>query len=182
MPIFAFEGRNEQSGEMVRGMREAASHAMLGQDLLSEGILLTRYEEKKQRLPGASIYSSLFRRVPILEKVLFARYFALMLRAGLDVKRALMTLQQQSRSKPMREALELVHEGVERGQTLGESMTAFPNVFSTLFVSFVRVGESTGRLQESHLLLPSSFHLQSSSPFVVVRELHFRALSMSHLR
>ena len=37
MPIFSFEGRNEQTGELTRGMREAASHAMLGQDLLSEG-------------------------------------------------------------------------------------------------------------------------------------------------
>jgi type IV pilus assembly protein PilC len=149
MPVYAFEGRNEQTGEEVTGMREAVSHAMLGQDLLSEGILLTRFAEKKQALPGASFLSSIFRRVPILEKLLFARYFALMLRAGLDVKRSLSTLQQQSRSKPMRQALELVYQGVERGETLADSMEAFPYVFSALFISFVRVGESTGRLQEA---------------------------------
>ncbi len=149
MPIYAFEGRKEQGGEVVTGLREAASHAMLGQDLLSEGVLLTRYEEKHQRLPGTSFYSSVFRRVPILEKVLFARYFSLMLRAGLDIKRALSTLQQQSRSRPFREALQVVYQGVDRGQTLAESLEAFPNIFSDLFVSFVRVGESTGRLEES---------------------------------
>ncbi len=149
MPIYAFEGRNEQTGEIINGMREASSHAMLGQDLLSEGVLLTRFEEKKQRLQGAAFLSAIFQRVPIIEKVLFARYFALMLRAGLDVKRALATLQQQTRSKPMQEALGIVHQGVDRGQTLAESMSGFPNVFSDLFISFVRVGESTGRLQES---------------------------------
>lgn len=149
MPIYAFEGRNEQTGELIVGMREAASHAMLGQDLLSEGVLLTRYEEKRQRLPGASLYSALFRRVPILEKVLFARYFGLMLRAGLDVKRSLATLEEQTRSRPMREALQTVYQGIERGQTLAEGMESFPNVFSLLFVSFIRVGESTGRLQEA---------------------------------
>ncbi|MEX0649530.1 MAG: type II secretion system F family protein [Candidatus Andersenbacteria bacterium] len=149
MPIYAFEGRKEQTGEIVSGLREAASHATLGQDLLSEGVLLTRFEEKRQRLQGTSILSAIFRRVPILEKVLFARYFALMLRAGLDVKRALSTLQQQSRSKVLQEALGAVHQGIERGQALAESMMAFPNVFSPLFISLVKVGESTGRLQES---------------------------------
>lgn len=149
MPVFAFEGRKEQSGEVVTGLREAASHSMLGQDLLSEGILLTRYEERKQRLPGVSFFSRIFGRVSTLERMLFARYFALMLRAGLDVKRALAALRDQSRSKTMKEALEVVYRSIERGQTLAESLAAFPNVFSELFVSFVRVGESSGRLQES---------------------------------
>jgi len=149
MPVYAFEGRKESTGEVVTGMREATSHAMLGQDLLSEGILLTRFEERRQRLPGASLYSSLFGHVPILEKVLFARYFALMLRAGLDIKKSLSTLQQQSRSKPLRSALAVVYQTVERGQTLAESLEAFPNIFNDLFVSFVRVGESTGRLEEA---------------------------------
>lgn len=153
MPVYAFEGRNEATGEIVNGMREVASHAMLGQDLLAEGILLTRYEERKQRLPGATLLSALFTHVSTLEKLLFARYFALMLRAGLDVKRSLAALTQQTRSKPMKVALEHVIQGVERGDTLADSMATYYMVFSPLFISFVRVGESTGRLQESLELL-----------------------------
>ncbi|MGH9856607.1 MAG: type II secretion system F family protein, partial [Acidobacteriota bacterium] len=87
--------------------------------------------------------------MPILEKVLFARYFALMLRAGLDVKRALGGLQEQTRSKPLKEALRRVYQDIEKGETLSNSMQQHPNIFSPLFVSFVRVGESTGQLQES---------------------------------
>lgn len=149
MPIFTFEGRREDSGEVVKGIRESASHAMLGQDLLSEGILLTKFEAQRQKAPGATLYSAIFRRVPILERVLFSRYFGLMLRAGLDIKSALATLQEQSRSKPMKEALEMVLQSVERGKSLAESMEGFPNVFSSLFVSFIRVGETTGKLQEA---------------------------------
>lgn len=149
MPIFSFEGRRETSGEQISGMREAASHAALGQDLLTEGVLLTRYEEKKQSLPGATLVSAIVNRVPIIEKVLFTRYFALMLRAGLDVKRAIMALEQQTRSKPMRTALQSVYQGVERGQTLADSMMEFPGIFPSLFISFIKVGEATGRLQQS---------------------------------
>lgn len=153
MPIFAFEGRNERTGEFVTGLREAASHAALGQDLLAEGVLLTRFEEKKQGLPSSGLLSAIFGRVPLLERVLFARYFSLMLRAGLDVKRSLEALREQSRSKTMKQALEAVYQGVERGLTLAESMEGFPVIFSPLFISFVRVGENTGRLQESFKIL-----------------------------
>lgn len=149
MPIYAFEGRREQDGEVVTGMREAPSHAVLGQDLLIEGVLLTRFEERRQQLPGASIFAAVFGQVSVLERLLFARYFSLMLRAGLDVKRSLIALQEQSRSRPMKTALAHVLEGVERGQTLAESMASFGPAFPPLFISFVRVGETTGRLQES---------------------------------
>lgn len=149
MPIFSFEGRNEKTGEVVRGLREAQTHALLGQDLLSEGILLTRYASKKQKLPGTSILSAVFNRVPIIERVLFSRYFALMLKAGMDVKRSLQSLQQQSRSKPMKQALESVYQDIERGKTLADSMKMFPVAFPPIFISFIEVGETTGRLQES---------------------------------
>lgn len=149
MPIFTFEGRNEKTGEIVRGLREAQTHALLGQNLLSEGILLTRYSHKKQKLPGASILSSIFNRVPVIERVLFSRYFALMLKAGMDVKRSLQALQQQSSSKPMKQALESIYQDIERGKTLAESMKIFPVTFPPIFISFIEVGETTGRLQES---------------------------------
>ncbi len=153
MSIYSFEGRKEKTGELVRGLREASSHAALGRDLLSEGVLLTRYVQKAQRLQKATFLSAIFNRVPIIERALFARYFGLMLRAGLDVKRSLAALGEQTRSKPMKAALKEIHDDIERGKTLAESMEVFPYVFSPLFVSFIRVGETTGRLQESLVVL-----------------------------
>jgi type IV pilus assembly protein PilC len=134
---------------MVSGAREAPSHAVLGQDLLSDGILLTFYEEKRQPASGASLLSRLTQRVPIIERVLFARYFSLMLRAGLDVKRSLAALEEQSRSRTLKFALSVIYQDIERGKTLAESMERFPAVFPPIFTSFIRVGEATGRLQES---------------------------------
>jgi type IV pilus assembly protein PilC len=153
MPLYTFEGRKEQTGELVQGRREAGSHDLLGQDLLSEGVLLTRYEVKKQREAGRGLLGSLFGRVPILERVMFARYFGLMLRAGLDVKRSLAALEEQTKSKAMKQTLEGVYQDVEKGKSLAEAMEKFPQVFPALFLSFIRVGEKTGRLQESLFVL-----------------------------
>src|SRR5688572_20479220 len=112
MPLYSFQGRRETTGEVISGMREAASHATLGQDLLTEGILLTRFDEQKQTVAGSLPLSGLLKRVPVLERVLFARYFALMLRAGLDVKQALGVLSQQTRNKTFGAALVAVGQSI----------------------------------------------------------------------
>lgn len=149
MPQFVFEGRRQGSGEVVRGVREATSYLTLGQDLLSEGTLLTHYELRQSRPVRRSLLRLRLERVSAIERILFARYFGMMLRAGLDIKRSLGTLREQSRSPAMRTALASIYQDIERGKTLADSMAVFPGVFPSLFISFVRVGESTGRLQES---------------------------------
>lgn len=149
MPIFRYQGRKEATGEPVSGMREAGSHAELGQLLLQEGVLLTRFELQQQRAAGSTIWSAIFQRVPIIERVLFARYFALMLRAGLDVKQSLVALAEQSRNKSMKQAIEAVGQSIDRGVSLADAMATHSTAFSTLFISFVRVGEASGRLQEA---------------------------------
>lgn len=148
MPTYTFKGRNEQTGAPVTGTREAASHAVLGQDLLDEGVLLTSFEAQKEH-QRPSIFSFFTSRVPVLERVLFTRYFALMLRAGLDIKSSLATLQKQTGSRALSRAIAATYQGVERGQSLAESMRPYPHAFPDMFVGFIGVGETTGKLQET---------------------------------
>ncbi len=154
MPLYTFRGRNEHTGEIVTGTREASSHSVLGQDLFQEGILLTSFDKESSR-KFASLSLPTFSRVPILERVLFARYFALMLRAGLDMKSALSTLQKQTKNRTLIAAIQAVLKGVESGKGLAASMRPFPNAFPDLFVSFVEVGEATGTLQQTFEVLAS---------------------------
>lgn len=153
MPTYTFTGRNEQTGVVITGTREAISHAALGQDLLQEGILLTSFEEQRKAGQAKAVLGFSLARVPILERVLFTRYFALMLRAGLDVKTSLSTLANQTKNKTLASSIEGVRQGIERGKTLAESMLPFPKAFPSLFVSFVKVGETTGKLEETLAVL-----------------------------
>ena len=149
MPLYNYHGRREASGEAVSGIREAGSHAELGQVLLQDGVLLTRYEMQREKVAGAYLLDSVINRVAVLERVLFARYFALMLRAGLDVKQSLIALAEQARSKPMKVAIRGVLQRVDRGSTLADAMANYSQAFPELFTGFIRMGEATGRLQES---------------------------------
>ncbi len=152
MPSFTFTGRNQHTGEVVTGKREAPTHSALGQDLFQEGILLTSYEQEEQK-KLLSLSLNIFSHVPVLERVLFTRYFALMLRAGLDMKSALATLKKQTKNRTLMNSIQSVLEGVEKGKTLAASMRPFPSAFPDLFVSFVEVGEATGTLQETFEVL-----------------------------
>lgn len=149
MAIYSYQGRKESTGEMVNGIREAGNHTQLGEDLLAEGILLTQFEMKKQKSASVSFLSIITDHVPLIEKVMFARYFALMLRAGLDVKQSLQALAEQTNSKSLKRAVLSVVQDIDKGRSLAESMQDYPMIFSALFVSFVQVGEATGKLQES---------------------------------
>jgi type IV pilus assembly protein PilC len=146
MATYLFKGRNSKTGELVAGTREAVSHTVLGQDLLHEGVLLTSFVDAKKK---NALSIELFAHVPVLERVLFARYFSLMLRAGLDVKNALGTLAQQTKNKTLSNSITAVKEGIEKGKTLSDSMRPYSKAFPSMFVSFVGVGEATGKLQET---------------------------------
>jgi type IV pilus assembly protein PilC len=148
MHTYFFTGRNKETGEVVSGKRDAMSHTALGQDLLQEGVLLTTYKrEVEKRI--FSLVPVIFARIPILERVLFARYFGLMLRAGLDMKSALATLAKQTKNRPLVLVIQEVLRSVASGRTLAASMRPFPKAFPDLFVSFIEVGEETGTLQET---------------------------------
>lgn len=148
MHTYSFTGRNKLTGEFITQKRDASSHVALGEDLLREGILLTSYEKEKEN-KILSFAPKIFARVPILERVLFARYFGLMLRAGLDMKSALATLAKQTKNQALVSALQEVLQSVGAGKTLAASMRPFPIAFPDLFVSFIEVGEATGTLQET---------------------------------
>ena len=153
MPLYSYEGRHQQSSEKVSGVRQAASHAALGQVLLREGILLTHYKLKSSSRFGLRSLLQSLQRVPAIERVLFTRYFSLMIRAGLDVKKALVALERQAKNKQLKEAIGGIKNSIDRGTTLADGMSFYPVVFPPIFISMVRVGEATGKLEETLKLL-----------------------------
>lgn len=81
--------------------------------------------------------------------LLFTRQFATMLRAGLPVLRCLVTLGRQTESHRLRLVLNVLRGSVESGLPLSKAMAEFPDLFSHLYVSMVKVGESAGVLEDT---------------------------------
>lgn len=81
--------------------------------------------------------------------MLVTRQLAALLNAGLPVSRSMETLKEQSDSRPMRQCLDGIWRMLGEGASLSGAMSAFPRVFDKVYLSMVRVGETTGSLVES---------------------------------
>lgn len=85
-------------------------------------------------------------RLSFAELVGFTRQLATLLNAGIQVIPAFSLLIRQSREEPTRRVLTKIREAVNEGASLSSAMVNHPRVFSDLYVSMVRAGESSGAL------------------------------------
>ena len=76
-----------------------------------------------------------------------------LLRAGVPIMRALAGLQESSTNPAMRDVLQDVRQSLDSGRELSLSLARHPKVFSPFYLSMVRVGEMTGRLEEVFIRL-----------------------------
>ena len=86
------------------------------------------------------------------EIVIFTRQLATMINAGLPLNDALFSLQEQVGSKFAAVVKEIL-ERVEAGQSLGESISGWSNVFNQVYIASVKAGEAAGVLDKVLLKL-----------------------------
>jgi type IV pilus assembly protein PilC len=155
VPTYSFSAKSI-SGQTKTGSQEAASETELAHTLRDEGFVLTSF-----RLVGPAVQAKRsllsilpsIRRVPLIEKVVFAQHLAVMVGAGLSLNRALEALGLQTKNKKLSEVIKGLNEDIKKGNNLADALSKYPKIFSELFINMVRVGESAGNLEEVLRLL-----------------------------
>jgi MSHA biogenesis protein MshG len=152
MASFTYRGRNG-AGEIVRGTMEGATAGAVADLLFGTGVTpleikpSTASADKAET--GAGSHINLFKqKVEHMDVLLFSRQIHTLLRAGVPIMRALAGLQESSTNPAMRDVLQDVRESLDSGRELSISLARHPGVFSPFYLSMVRVGEMTGRLEE----------------------------------
>ncbi|MDP3514197.1 MAG: type II secretion system F family protein [Sulfuritalea sp.] len=157
MPNFAYRGRNA-AGEIVHGIMEGATAGAVADLLVGKGTTPMEIKPTTAALERADndlgMTRSVFRqKVEHMDVLLFSRQIHTLLRAGVPIMRALAGLQESSTNSAMREVLQDVRESLDSGRELSLSLARHPKVFSPFYLSMVRVGEMTGRLEEVFIRL-----------------------------
>jgi MSHA biogenesis protein MshG len=157
MPNFSYRGRNG-TGEIVQGIMEGATAGAVADLLFGNGV--TPMEIKPTEASagradsGAGINIQLFKqKVEHMDVLLFSRQIHTLLRAGVPIMRALAGLQESSTNPAMRDVLQDVRDSLDSGRELSLSLARHPEAFSPFYLSMVRVGEMTGRLEEVFIRL-----------------------------
>lgn len=92
---------------------------------------------------------NLFLRVSAKDQILFARNIALMSKSGMTLLDSLQMIQRQTQSRSLRQILTTVSSDLQNGQFLSTALKKYENVFGTLFINIIRVGEASGTLAEN---------------------------------
>jgi MSHA biogenesis protein MshG len=147
MPQWSYTGRS--AGTAVSGQLEAASAGAVAEQLLARGVTPLRIVASAVPQAGHDLFAHWRKgKVTATEQLLFARQLHTLLRAGVPILSALTGLQESSDGALMRQTLQQVRRSLESGQELSLALAQHPKVFDTFYVSMVRVGEMTGRLDE----------------------------------
>lgn len=155
MPYFAYKARNAR-GELLKGILESSDSNAVANQLMNTGV--TPVDIVPTRKPVSGGESGLLQRL-FEEKVrpmdvqLFSRQMYTLLKAGVPIFRGLAGLQESSINKAFARILQDVRESLDAGRELSAAMRRHPSVFSSFYISMVRVGEMTGRVDEIFLRL-----------------------------
>lgn len=150
MPHFAYTAKDHQ-GASIQGELDANSAGVAADQLLRGGLTPIRITHIKAS--SASARGRRFQlskpRVTLEETVMLARQLRTLTKAGVPILRGLQGLADTTSNPTLSETLTDVHRQLQGGRELNAAMAMHPKVFSPLFVSLVRVGENTGRLDDA---------------------------------
>lgn len=148
MPRFEYTGR-DRTGARISGRIDAGSLDSAAGQLLETGVTpLDINETGGEQSPGLRRQLGLD-RPKTADIILFTRQMYTLARSGVPLIRGLARLSESTRNPIMVEAIEAVITDLESGRELSGAMARHPSIFSPLYVSMVRVGESSGRLEEA---------------------------------
>ena len=155
MPLFAYKGRNAR-GELMQGVLEAADSGAVADQLFSTGV--TPIEINVTTAVAKQGDDNLWERltekkVTAMDVQLFSRQMYTLLKSGVPIMRGLAGLQESAISKSFGRVIKDLRESLDSGRELSAAMRRHPDVFSAFYLSMVRVGEMTGRLEEVFLRL-----------------------------
>lgn len=147
-----------RTGQTVAGEYEAENEYDLGARLKKEELLLL---ESKRTGGGerASFVGRLvgmlqnFSRVPLVERMTFARNLAVMIGAGLSMTKSLEALRDQTENKAFKRIIEKILEAITQGKSFADGLREFEDIFGVLFINMVASGEASGRLESVLKLL-----------------------------
>lgn len=150
MPAFAYKGRNDH-GDLVEGVLESSDSAGVADQLVNNSITpidikLVAVSESDAAMKGLGKFFK--PTIKPADLVLFTRQLHTLLKAGVPILRALSGLRESTLNPALAEVIQSLQEGLENGRELSSAMRQHPKVFSPFYISMVRVGETTGMLEQ----------------------------------
>ncbi|MBI2034465.1 MAG: type II secretion system F family protein [Candidatus Levybacteria bacterium] len=146
------EGKLTQGLLDAKGIEEAALY------LRSKGFLPIQIVRIDNNI---STILPFLNNVKTQDLILFTRQLSSMLSSGLTVMKSLEILKDQIQNPAMAEIITTIINDVSEGKTLSGAISKHPKVFSNIYVSIIKAGESSGLLDKVLLRLADNLEKQA---------------------
>lgn len=143
MASYGYEAINKL-GKEVKGSMEAHSEDEVKSKLKSQG--LTVVMVKPQSIWTQDINIQIGGYPTARDLCVMCRQFVSMNKAGVTILGTLRMLYEQTENKRLKDAINEVRIGIEKGDTLAQALSDHPKVFPDLMVNMVAAGEASGTL------------------------------------
>ena len=145
MATYVFKAM-DLTGVPARGEVEANSKQDVADQLKNRGLVVIDIAHKYR---SKELNVEFFARVNAKDLAVATRQLSTMVSSGMTILKALYVLETQTESKLLKEALQAIRRDVEAGLLLSDALERHPKIFSPLYVSMVRAGETGGVLEEA---------------------------------
>jgi type IV pilus assembly protein PilC len=149
LPKYRYRAVNG-NGKWSKGVLETATYQQAVEELKGMGLWTTELVN-----PGESIFSRDLNeilsggpKVKTQQFTLFCRQLSTMYVAGVNMVDAVRILSEQTASKPFRKVLAAVSEDMKKGTQFSLAASAYPTIFSNVFINMIKAGEASGNLDE----------------------------------
>lgn len=152
MPTFEYEVKKGPN-EVIKGKIEAESRKSAVARLRELGYFPLKVEEvyssaSDNKKDKRKIVLPSWERIKLKDRNVFLRQLANLFESGMVLTRALRTIIEQTPNKAMVKVVEQIYEDVQKGSNLADAFEKHPKIFSPMYCSMVRAGETGGMLDE----------------------------------
>jgi type IV pilus assembly protein PilC len=142
-----------KNGERYEGVREATDKFSLYADLKIDEETLITAQEIGQKKFFFKKFLEIFNRIPMHQRIVFAKNLGTMVGAGLSIAKSLSVIENQVKNKKFKNIISSISTEIRKGKTLSEATKMYPDTFSNIFTSMVKAGEESGKLSESLIIV-----------------------------
>lgn len=146
MSIYQYKARDKNEvtfSGLVEASSEAEAVEMLKERELSV-IFVKPEKSEKSKISGSIVIG----RIKPKDVVIFSRQFAVLISANVPVVQSLKIVVDQTESIKLKIAVSQVADEIDAGTRLSEALGKHPKIFSNFYVSVIRSGETSGKLDE----------------------------------
>lgn len=138
------------SGKIKSGELDVKNERDVANQLRSEGYILTSFKEIKteEEKKGKIDFMNRFFNISLKDKLMFTRNLSVMISSGIPLSRAIKNISFQTDKKKFASILNEIHASIQAGNSFADGLAKYPGIFNDLFTNMVRVGETSGNLEE----------------------------------